>query len=262
MSFLDNIHPERAVTGSSKLDGTLKFYSFVKTIMCELQAQRVMDFGAGRGAPLLRETRRWRKDLLDLRQHGAEVYACDIDPAVKSHQWSDHQVVLDARSIPFEDEFFDMIVSDVTFEHIREPERVAAELVRVLRPGGFICARTPNRYGYPKFFASLVPNKLHARVLSYVQPRGRQEADIFPTAFQMNSVRRIRNLFKGCDVHWYRESGEPAYYFGSPILYRLLLAFHKILPDALSTSLCLFIRKRDHADVSATRAKDSLLPPL
>ena len=151
--------------------------------MCELQAQRVMDFGAGRGAPLLRETRRWRKDLLDLRQHGAEVYACDIDPAVKSHQWSDHQVVLDARSIPFEDEFFDMIVSDVTFEHIREPERVAAELVRVLRPGGFICARTPNRYGYPKFFASLVPNKLHARVLSYVQPRGRQEADIFPTAF-------------------------------------------------------------------------------
>ena len=241
--FLNRIHPERSVTGSSRYDGTLTFYAFVKSIMCDLDARRVMDFGAGRGAPLLREERRWRRDLMDLRQYGADVYACDIDPAERSHGFSYHQIVLDGERLPFPDGFFDMIVSDVTFEHVQEPEKVAAELVRILRPGGMICARTPNRYGYPKFFTGLVPNRLHAKALRFVQPGGRTSEDIFPTAFKMNSVRQVRRLFKGCEVSWYRDSAEPSYYFGSEVLYRAFLLLHKLLPNAMATSLCLFIRK-------------------
>jgi SAM-dependent methyltransferase len=241
--FLNKIHPERAVSGSTKHDGTLKFYSFVKTIMCDLDAQRVMDFGAGRGAPLEKEERRWRRDLMDLRQYGAEVYACDIDSAVNDHAWSDHQIILGQGQLPFMENFFDLIVSDVTFEHVQNPKQVAGELCRVLKPGGVICVRTPNKYGYPALITRLVPNRLHASAIRHIQPGGRQEHDVFPTAFKMNSVRAIRRLFPSCEIYWYRDSAEPSYYFGNHIIYRLMLALHKWLPEIFGTSLCLFIRK-------------------
>jgi 2-polyprenyl-3-methyl-5-hydroxy-6-metoxy-1,4-benzoquinol methylase len=49
---------------------------------------------------------------------------------------------------PFPNETFDLVVSDSTFEHVSDAEQVASELDRVLKPGGWICARTPNRHGY------------------------------------------------------------------------------------------------------------------
>lgn len=244
LDFLDKIHPERGIIGSTKHDGTLKFYSAIKTIMREIDAKVVMDFGAGRGAQLEQEKRLWRRELMDLRQYNAKVYACDIDPAVKEHRWSDHQVVLDAGRIPFDNEFFDMIVSDVTFEHVEDSRHVSSELMRVLCTGGILCVRTPNAFGYPKLFTSLVPNRFHSKAVKRVQPGGRQERDVFPTAFKMNSVKEIRNLFPKSDIYWYYDSAEPSYYFGNQVIYRAFMFLHKVLPDFMGTSLCLFIRKR------------------
>src|SRR5688572_28971631 len=127
MSFQDRIHPERGVAGFSKSDGTILFYNFVKAAVCRLDARRVLDFGAGRGGTFDSPVR-WRRELQDLRQFGAEVWAADVDPAVTSHPASHHQVVLEPGSpLPFADGFFDLIVSDWTFEHIEEPERAASE---------------------------------------------------------------------------------------------------------------------------------------
>ena len=242
MHFLDRIHPERGVAGLSKLDGTILFYNFVKATLCRLDARRVLDFGAGRGGTFDTSIR-WRRELQDLRQFGAEVWAADVDRAVTSHPASDHQAVLDPGTpLPFEDGFFDVIVSDWTFEHIEQPERAASELLRILRPGGVICARTSNRYGYVKLAASAVPNRLHTNVLRFIQP-GREHKDVFPTVYKMGSVRQIRALFPGCKVSWYRDNSEPAYYFGSEVLYRLFLALHWLLPSAMATSVCFFIEK-------------------
>jgi ubiquinone/menaquinone biosynthesis C-methylase UbiE len=40
-----------------------------------------------------------------------------------------------------------LIISDFTFEHIRDPSHTANELNRILIPGGWMGA-TPNKYGY------------------------------------------------------------------------------------------------------------------
>lgn len=245
--FLDRIHPERGIAGFTKLDGTVTFYSFVKAIMRDMGAARVMDFGAGRGAFFFETRSLWRRELQDLRQYGTEVWACDPDPVVQDHPCSDHQIVIEpGKPLPMEDGFFDMIVSDVTFEHVADPAAVAEELLRVLRPGGVICARTPNRFGYAKLLTQIVPNSLHVRFLGVIQP-GRKAEDIFPTVFKLNSVGAVKRHFPGCDVYWYRDSAEPAYYFGNSLLYRLGLFVHKLLPDVLSTSICFFIVKRDGA---------------
>jgi SAM-dependent methyltransferase len=246
--FTRRIHPEKGLDSSSKLDGTVRFYSFVRAAMLRTEARQVLDFGAGRGAfwslndgehgSLL------HRHLQDLRFGGAEVTAADIDPVVLTHPCSNRQVVLrPGEPLQFADESFDVIVSDVTFEHVEEPALVARELLRVLRPGGYICARTPNKWGYVKFITSLIPNRAHVALLKFIQPDRRAE-DVFPTKYRLNSVSEIRRHFAGCEVFHYFDSAEPSYYFGNEIVYRLMLAVHRVMPDFMATSLCVFIRKR------------------
>lgn len=247
MGFLNKIHPELSVDNFSRLDGTIVFFSFVKAAMKRVGAKRVMDYGAGRGEFVETNSQPggslFKLELMDLRTEGAEVWACDIDPVVKNHRASHHQVQIEPGGrLPFEDNFFDVIVSEVTFEHVTAPEETAAELLRVTAPGGYICARTPNVYGYVTWAARIVPNRSHVGALKHIAPE-KQEQDVFPTVFKMNSVRAIRRLFPGCEVSFYRDSAGPSYYFGNGVLYRMFMALHRVLPNVMATSLCVFIRK-------------------
>lgn len=240
--FLEKIHPELSIDDFCYLSGTINFYSFVRAIMLRQKPDRVMDFGAGRGA-FAYEKSILAANLRDFRYNGAKVVACDVDEAVLSHPCSDEQVVITpGQPLPFADNTFGLIVSDMTFEHIADPEFVSKELLRVLKPGGYICARTPNKYGYVAFASSMIPNKLHAHLLRKIQPN-RESRDVFPTVYKMNTKRELNRLFKGCKVSIFAISGEPSYYFGSRILYNLLLFVHKLLPQSLALTLCVFIRK-------------------
>jgi SAM-dependent methyltransferase len=242
MAFLDTIHPERHIDGFSKLSGTLTFYAFVRAIMLKHGAKNILDYGAGRGEAF--ETREaLSTHLRDLRSDGAHVCACDIDSAVKSHPCSHEQVVISPdRPLPFPDGAFDLIVSDMTFEHITRPQFVASELLRVLKPGGYICARTPNKYGYVALITRFIPNPRHVGLLRHVQP-DRKAQDVFPTVYRMNTPRQIRRLFRSCEIYCVTFSGEPSYYFGGAFLYRALLVLHRLLPPFLATTICFFIRK-------------------
>jgi ubiquinone/menaquinone biosynthesis C-methylase UbiE len=163
---------------------------------------------------------------------------------VLGHKASDNQIVLTVgRPLPFPDKFFDIIISDMVFEHITTPETIAAELLRVTKTGGYICIRTPNVRGYVCLISRLMPRLWRANVLHLIQP-GRKTDDIFATVYQMNSPKAIRRLFPDTEVIHYYDSAEPAYYANSKILYRLGLLLHSVLPRSLRTSVCLFIHKR------------------
>lgn len=236
-------HPERAIDGFTALDGTIKFYGFVKAILMKTGALDVLDFGAGRGGAFAEDLSVYRRYMRDLRVFGAQVTACDVDDAVLRHPASDRQMVIKAcEPLPFADESYDVIVSDMTFEHIEDAPFVAGELLRVLKKGGYICARTPNRFGYVRLIAGLVPNCFHAALLNHIQPERKSE-DVFPTLFRMNSPRCMRKLFNGCNIYHFYESAEPAYFFGNIYIYRLFMLIHKLLPSCMSTSICLFIKK-------------------
>jgi SAM-dependent methyltransferase len=241
--FIFRLHSEMNIDNFSALDGTVKFYNFVRAAMLKVHAREVLDYGAGRGGFWHEDCSHYRKHMRDLRTKGAVVTACDIDQAVLAHPCSQRQIVIkDNERLPFEDEAFDVIVSDMTFEHIDNPGPTSKELLRVLKRGGYICARTPNRFGYVRIMAQLIPNRFHVRLLRQAQV-GRKAEDVFPTRYKLNSLAQVRNSFKGCAVYHYYDNAEPSYYFASDIVYRLFHAFHKITPGFLSTSICLFIRK-------------------
>ncbi|MDQ6971938.1 MAG: class I SAM-dependent methyltransferase [Mariprofundaceae bacterium] len=236
-------HPEVRIDGFTKLDGTIRFYSFVKAIMLRDSSRTVLDFGAGRGAFWLDSSSEYRRFMQDLRFQDVHVTACDVDDAVKTHPCSQQQIVITiGQPLPFEDNQFDLIVSDFVFEHIADPSFVAAELLRILKPGGYVCARTANRFGYVKFMAQLIPNSLHVAFLRRIQP-DREAEDVFPTVYKLNSASQVKDHFRNCDVYSYFDSAEPAYHFGNKLLYWLFSFWHKIMPDVLATSVCFFIRK-------------------
>jgi SAM-dependent methyltransferase len=50
--------------------------------------------------------------------------------------------------LAFPDESFDAVFAHALFEHLREPEKAAREIRRVLRPGGFVGLRSPDWGGF------------------------------------------------------------------------------------------------------------------
>ena len=52
-------------------------------------------------------------------------------------------VVADAHHLPFVDDVFDGVWIQAVLEHVLEPDKVAAEIHRVLKPGGLVYADTP-----------------------------------------------------------------------------------------------------------------------
>jgi len=62
-------------------------------------------------------------------------------------------VAADAECLPFSDNVFQRVECDAVLEHVRRPERVMAEIARVLAPGGHLHVVTPfchPFHAYPK----------------------------------------------------------------------------------------------------------------
>jgi SAM-dependent methyltransferase len=102
-----------------------------------LPAGRVLDLGCGVGHSFGELAPR-------------ETVGVDLDPAVLVGQERETHAA-DMRSLPFAAASFDAVISVHSIEHVPDPERVLAEIVRVLKPGGRASLVTPNRltFGRP-----------------------------------------------------------------------------------------------------------------
>jgi SAM-dependent methyltransferase len=236
--------PENAAGGFSRWDGTVQFYQRVRALLAPDQV--VLDFGAGRGAAYYEDSSNYRKRLRDLRGEGRRIIGADVDPVVCSNPWMDESVVIDvASSLPFPDNTFDLILSDSTFEHVWDETRVAAELARVLKVGGWICARTPNRYGYVAVANRIIPGRVGNSLVRSAQP-GRKAQDIFPAYYRMNTLGKLRGLFPTAryDHMSFAFDSEPRYHFNNRVMFYLLLGVHGFTPPAFRNTLMVYIRKR------------------
>ena len=235
--------PEANINGFSHADAGVRLYSQIDGFL--RPNHRVLDFGAGRGEHILDNPVDYRRRLFNLRGRCAHVEGCDVDNAVLSNPFLDHAEVIEPNSpFPYTDNSFDVVYSRFVFEHVENPDLIARELVRIVKPGGLIAALTPNKLGYIALAATAVPNQLHVRMLRYIQPK-RKSVDVFPTRYRLNTPKAVRRAFgSDVDVFPVYTSGEPGYYFGSPLLYRAAKSLHKHLPDRLQPLLIFYIRKK------------------
>lgn len=235
-------YPEANISGLSHIDGTVTFFNQIAAIM--RPTDLILDFGAGRGELLLDDVVAHRRNIANFKDRCHHVDGCDIDPVVLQNPFLDDAAVITAgRPLPYEDNRFDIVIARSVFEHIEDPDFVARELLRVVKPRGIIAATTPNKWGYIALAARAVPNRLHVRVLSRSQPERKAE-DVFPTRYRMNTGRALRHAFgDNAEVFITRKAPEPAYHFGRPALYRALKSLNKHCPDSALPVLDVFIRK-------------------
>ena len=237
--------PETQIDDFSTNDLTISFYSMIRAICLRSETRpHVLDFGAGRAGWIEDDPSHFRRRLRHLDQDVAHVVAADVDPVVRENQASSERVVLESdKPLPFADSSFDIIIADWTFEHIENVEKIASELARVVRSGGWICARTPNLWGYGSLVSGLVPNRFHIALLRYIQPQ-RKEIDVFPTFYRLNTISALRRAFPECEVLAIRRAGPPAYHFNRRWAFATWLFVHRILPAFFAPTFLIFIRKR------------------
>lgn len=239
-----SVFEEVNVSGFAHIDQEVAFFTQVAALIRPDHV--LLDFGAGRGEFFYDDPAAYRRSLQNFRGRVAHVDGCDVDPAVLTNPTLDAaQLFAPGEPLPYEDNRFDIVVSRYVFEHIQDPHWAARELLRVTKPGGWICAVTPNKWGYVALAARLVPNRVHQRLLRRIQPH-RKDEDVFPTVYRLNRPRDVRRAFgSSAELFHYSTSAVPSYHFGSPLVFRLLLLLHRFLPPMLDLSLALFIRKED-----------------
>jgi SAM-dependent methyltransferase len=259
MTVKERFYPETAAGGFSRVDGTIEFYTRVNALL--EPGMTVLDFGAGRGAAA-DDAVAYRRQLRRLKGKVRRVIGVDVDPVVLQNPNLDEaRVIRPDQPLPLPDAAVDMIVANWVFEHLEQPRFAARELARVLRPGGWICARTPNRWSYAALGARLTPQTLHNRVLHRLQPR-RKTADVFPTVYRLNTRRAIREHFpssswKNCV---YVHNPEPAYFVESTIAWWVMLSIFKVLPEFLGTTLMVFLQRRQRGSEGDAGAMGSTMP--
>jgi SAM-dependent methyltransferase len=242
-SFDQRFYPEIGAGGFSRIDGTVAFYNRVNALLKKEAV--LLDYGAGRGEHV-EDASEYRRSVRNFQSRIARVIGVDVDEAVMQNPALDEAYVFNPKDpLPIGDASIDIIVSDVTFEHIVDPAQAARELDRVLKPGGWLCARTPNRYGYIALANRFVPNAIKTRVLNIVQP-SRKEEDVFPAVYLMNSFGALLKCFPSdrFEHFSYTWDPEPAYHANKKTLYKSFQIIHYITPPALRSMLMVFIRKR------------------
>lgn len=237
-------YPETAAGGFSHVDGTVAFYTRINALL--QPEMTVLDFGAGRGRAVQEDPFPYRRALQTLQGKCRRLIGVDVDDAVLQHPRLDEAHILpEGGRLPIADGTVDLIVSDSTFEHIAQPEAVVPELDRVLKPGGWICARTPNRWGYIGLGTNLIPNRWHVRLLKYLQPH-RKAVDVFPTTYRLNTQAALKKHFP--ENSWthcsYGHFAEPAYFGTSKILWTLVLLSYRVTPSSCAPMQMVFLQKK------------------
>lgn len=234
--------PETGAGGYSRMDGTVEFWGRVNALLTPDAV--VVDLGAGRGR-FLEDPVPFRRMLHDIGPRCGRLVGLDVDPAVRDNPALHEGHVIDpGGAFPLPDASVDLVVSDWTFEHVADPARTAAEIDRVLRPGGWVCARTPRKWGAVGIPTRLVPNRLHTAVLRRLQPT-KPVQDTFPTAYRLNSRSALRRWFppERFVHHAYEYESEPGYVGSSRTALRLGLVAQRLVPARASSTLMVFLRK-------------------
>jgi ubiquinone/menaquinone biosynthesis C-methylase UbiE len=242
-SIRKRFYPEIEAGGFSRVDGTVAFYQRVNALVGT--DSTVLDIGAGRGVGHIDDPVKYRRDLRNFKGRVASIHGIDIDEAVLENPSLDAAALIKNDTFPAQDNTYDLAFSDFTLEHVTDPVLFEAETRRVLKKGGWFCARTPNKNGYIALASRIIPDQHHPKILSAVQPHRKAE-DVFPTIYRLNTKKDITQYFspKNWDAFIYTHKAEPAYFGSSKFGWIMARACLSVTPEHFWPTLFVFMRRR------------------
>jgi SAM-dependent methyltransferase len=199
----------------------------------------VLEIGAGSGIG--------DQNRFELKGRVAKYVGIDLDERVLENPSLDQAFICDAETLPFEDEYFDVVFHTKVAEHLQNPLTVMRETARVLRPGGILLFETPNLFYYPMLVAAVTPHGFHE---SYVHKfgSGRKPDDVFPTVYRLNNKRAILSITRTAgfeaEVHFLRMP--PGYLRFSRLFFLLGVLYERTVErfiPALRATIIVVARK-------------------
>ncbi|GLS28616.1 Methyltransferase domain-containing protein [Mesorhizobium albiziae] len=245
MTVVDRWRPETAAGGYTRDDEAIEFYTRINALVRPDMV--VVDLGAGRGSRHDSDSAEFRKRFCSFQGRVKRVIGLDVDPVVLSHPHLDEVHVIEPGGrLPLGDSSVDIVICEWVIEHVEHPDEFAREIHRVLKPGGWLCALTPNRLGYVGIGNRFVPAAVKDRLMRQVWPE-RPKEDAFPTFYRMNSLSSIRQAFEEEDWshHGYISNGTPKYHGGTAIGFAFVSLLQWFTPPAMRTNLMVLSQKRN-----------------
>lgn len=242
MDWFYSAYPEARVGGFSDVDGTIRFYTRIRGVL--KRTDTVVDYGCGRGAHLddICELRRQVRILRGFVRH---VIGIDVSAEGATNPFVDVFIkIVPGTPWAIDDASVDVVISDCVLEHLENPTEFFQEAHRVLRPGGYLFARTPNKWSYPVLAARVIPERFHSAILRKGQP-DRKTCDVFPAFYRANSRGELLDYCQQCGFEGvaYTLEGEPAYIRRTSWAYRVAAVLHSMLPSVLRSAIILAARK-------------------
>lgn len=240
MAMLKLFFPEARFGGFSDIDGTIAFFNRINSLLDPSYV--VLDVGCGRGAhdedpiPI-------RRNLRIIKGKVNKVIGIDVAQNAQDNPFLDEFRLIQKDGWPVEQDSIDLIICDNVLEHVENPTDFFGEIRRVLKNGGYLCVRTPNRWSYIAQAAMLIANRYHSKITSVVQI-DRKKDDVFPTVYKCNDIMKLKRIMKqhGFDCVVYGYEAEPSYLSFSKIAYFLGILHHKYAPGFLKPAIFAFGR--------------------
>ncbi len=146
---------EDAVAASMSLEGMRSRFRYLRTVLPEAAfavGSRVFVSGFEAGG-----------EMIVARESGfGPVHGVDVDPVfveVARRRLAGLDGfecrLYDGERVPYEDGFFDVVVSRHVIEHTVDPSGYLRELLRVLRSGGYLFLEYPTRFHHTELHTSL-----------------------------------------------------------------------------------------------------------
>ena len=191
-------------------------------------AMRWLDLGCGRQlAP------GWMKGgaeiEADLKSRARDLIGVDSDlAALRDNRSLPSLINADAVRLPFADGSFDLVTSNMVFEHVEVPLASLKEIRRVLRDGGRLIILTPNWMDIVTIAARIVPNRWHPGVVSRMEER--RAKDVYPTHFRFNRPATVEKILREAGFgKWRVELLEhPDLYADMPVVARVEAAWRSL----------------------------------
>lgn len=121
----------------------------------------VLDIGCGFG-----------RLVASLREAGVDAQGCDVDYFWDGDRSDLRKIELNPYRLPYENEQFDVVVTNTILEHVHNHKELYLEIYRVLKPGGCAIHIMPGRW-FLRLGRWFMPVEPHIRVpmVHFIWPR-------------------------------------------------------------------------------------------
>ena len=156
----------------------------------DFKGKKVLDVGSGIGM--------YSGKFLE---EGAEVFGIDIDKEnikiAKELFPKAHFLLSQSESLPFQDDFFDIVFLNEVLEHVQDDRKTIQECLRVLKKRGRVIIFSPNRLFPFETHGIYLGKKYIYRNIPFVNWLPLRIRNIFCPHVRIYTARNLKDLFTG-----------------------------------------------------------------